>query len=88
MLKILMIFFAAKYRLAEADAVRKDVSSSNRSITYPDSLITSIKVITFCVDLSFSSNAKCYKILKINVWPITASSRHRKRVYTGVVPIT
>ena len=46
------------------------------------------KVITFCVDLSFSSNAKCYKILKIIVSPIAASSRKRKYVYTGLVPIT
>ena len=43
-----------------------------------------MKVIIFCVELSFSTNAKCYKILKIDVWPITASARHRKYVYTGI----
>ena len=36
-----------------------------------------IKVVIFSVELSCSTNAKCYKILKIDVWSITASARHR-----------
>ena len=70
-----MIIFPAKYRLGEADAIRKDVSSCNTSIIYPDSILFYLvsPILKFYIlrCAQFSTNEKCYKILKIDVWPIT-----------------
>ena len=63
-----MIIFPANYCFGEADAVRKDVFSSNTSIKTPRhsyilTIYSYIKVTTFCVQFSFSPNAKYFKIL-------------------------
>ena len=44
-----------------------------------------MNVLTFGVELNISTNAKCYKIFKIDVWPITASARHGKYEYTDIM---
>ena len=85
-----MATFLADFRFGEADEERKDVFSTDTSIFYSkhhsfSKIYFLIKVLTFCVELYFSINAKCYKILKIEVWPVTASARHRKYEYTYIV---